>query len=260
MKHKALFCVILAMCLLFLVACFPYPREYYSMKEAGFYPTNEDFPSTKWVCQEMDMYFYMLEYGELVGEYTVDGTTYPFIGAFVYSRIVCTTYTYMSALPLNTGFLDIWTEETVNEFDADYIYQDGLIQCSSVDSEIVTLPTTLTFLPEGKIAQAVDTRWYAQEIDIYMDSFADTNYYFKGVWTQDGTEYAFEAFKHTSDGTYYFVFQNLPNNRNPCSMNNIMRLVYDQEQNVMIGILYASDGNFLNHDSPTITFTKVMPE
>ena len=267
MKHKALFCVILAMCLLFLAGCVP-SKKYFSMKDAGILPTSKDFPNTKWVCQEMDMYFYMMEYGGLIGEYTIDGTTFSIIGNFKFARIVFTAYTDVSTLPTNNGFLAD-SQIIVNSFGADYAYQDGVIHCTSIDYQMpenATLPTTLTFVPEGRIAQAVEARWYAQEIDMYMDSFTDAEHYFIGVLTESGIEYAFKAFKKTQGDTYNFCFYNAPDQSTDYLYGDLfveMRLVYDQDQDVMIGTLYEpsfSQHSFADYDGPTITFTKVMPE
>ena len=260
MKHKALFCVILAMCLLFLAGCVP-SKKYFSMKDAGLLPTNADLPNTKWVCQEMDMYFYILKYRYLAGEYTINGTTYTINGYFRTGWICLEAQTTEASSTIGDAYIE-FSRNSIHGLGSEYVYENNAIRFLSVDyfhmPENVTLPKTLTFVPEGKIAQTVEARWYAQEIDLYMDSFTDAKNYFEGVLTHDGVEYPFEAFKASINNSYFFY---LPYVQVTGPDDFYLHLAYDQEQDAIIGTLYSGfQKNIGYYDGPTITFTKVMPE
>ena len=55
------------------------PIKYSILEPMGYYPTTADFSDTKWVCNEVDLWFYVFDHAEeyMIGEYSVDGATYP---------------------------------------------------------------------------------------------------------------------------------------------------------------------------------------
>ena len=266
MKKRVLLCMVLLMCMLAMTACGPSRRDL-SLKDAGLLPTEEDFPNTRWVCQEIDLYLHIMECGEIAGECRFGDKTFPVLGGFKFGSMSFSAYSYEKATLTEEGFLDWHSEEYIGGARGFYIFDDGMFQLTEVEHDFgdgIVIPTALTFVPDGKIAQTPDTRWYAQEIDLYMDSFSDTENYFKGVLTDAGTACSFEAFLYSEDNTYHFSFPAWldETTQTPCHVNDfIMRLVYDQEHDVIVGTRYTTEeDSFSNYDGATITFTKVMPE
>ena len=263
---KLLVCMLLICSMLLLfTGCFRISRKYLKMKEQGLLPTNEDFPNSRWDCQELDMSFCMLEYGSynFMGTYKINDTTYPLWGLF--HQYGCDSmsfraYTEQNALTLPDGLLN-FQEETLFGFIGDYRYRDGKITLSNISyHEDIKLtpdfPETLTFVQNGNIAQQQYERWYAKEIDLYMDSFTDVENVYKGVLTMNGKPYKFDAFAYTMDGTYYFSFSD------SIRLDFRMHIVPDKSNDTLIGTLGAlSCTEFLEYyGQATITFTKEAPE
>lgn len=185
-----------------------------------------DFPDSKWVCRELDLVIYMIEGCDMCGTYSVNGNEYRAVAEFRqirHKRVISIRF-YASA------------EETVSEYDPELIYRSheeagyisahvdyqedaGLLVCTGVsytpvDSE--TIPETLTFEQTGTFAPTPKTRWVAEGLDLYLDSYSDAEWYFKGETTLDGEKRTVQAVEigndhyyalhYTTDGVLYLSF------------------------------------------------------
>jgi hypothetical protein len=70
------------------------------------------------------------------------------------------------------------------------------------------IPQTLTFEKEKAIAQAPDTRWRCEEVDMYINSFSDAEDYYKGEIVIDGQKYDIRAFEVGNDNYYKITIEN----------------------------------------------------
>ena len=78
MKFKRLLCVLLCASILALSSCGIPSREYREGQKKGWWPYHEqDFPNTKWVCRELDLYFSNFTGNDpMIGEYVSNEETY----------------------------------------------------------------------------------------------------------------------------------------------------------------------------------------
>ena len=169
-----------------------------------------DFPDSKWVCREADLVIYMIEGCDMCGTYTVNGNEYRAVAYFYNDAPGIYIQLYSAA------------EETASEYDPDLIhrsdkaagsigawveyYEDtGLLVCTGVSYTPVdgeTIPDTLTFEQTGTFAPTPKTRWVAEGLDLYLDSYSDAEWYFKGEITLDGEKQAVQAIEIGNDHYY----------------------------------------------------------
>lgn len=154
-------------------------------------PFPDDFEGTKWVCREADVVFFALEGGVVIGTYTVGETTYR-------GRVRCNTRggTRISAdLYAPTAESDAWP---FGDLYAGYHYDEetGTLVLSNArfrergsDDESPDFPETLTFDRVGKVATTPSAHWVADEMDLYLDSFDDAEFYYRGEIVIDGETY-----------------------------------------------------------------------
>ena len=183
---KKVICVLLLLNLVFLAGCGP-SLSFLKQQEQGLYPTTADSPNTKWICRELDMFFYMFEYEKyMIGTYEVDFLSYRVLATFEFDELNINFY----------SSTDVSTSEYSNSMVhcerilCGYIYSNYFfdkdtetIVCSirnsmSVNEEVI--PEELTFEKVGVIELNQNVRWYAQELDMYLDSFLDVNGYYRG--------------------------------------------------------------------------------
>ena len=200
-----------------LCCCGP-SREYFRLKEQGKYPETEDFPDTTWECQEVDMTLDMLDSGEdyRVGEYVFDNMAYRVVAEIEYSSL--DFYFYSSTDVAESEYLSEDGSPFIScepvecgVVTTEYIYEDNTIVCSfvNVDSEIWTYNgEKLTFKKTGKIAKKPESRWYCEEIDMYLESFSDAKKYYKGKISIEGKECYIHAFEIGNDNYYAFSIEN----------------------------------------------------
>ena len=209
---KRLICAVLALfSLLSFAGCGAQPLKYQILEPYGYYPDTKDFPDTKWVCKELDMWFYMFADGErwMVGEYTAQsGETYPLMATFAYNH--CRTLLgFDFKLPNSDMTSDEWVVfEGPSSVVGEYIYKDDVIIFEILEPK----PSfweyegkTLTFEMAGAIAQEPESRWRCQEVDMYIDSFSDIDDYYKGeIVGKNGYVYQIHAnlFPHLSHYTF----------------------------------------------------------
>ena len=184
------------------------------------------FPDSKWICRELDLVLYMIEGCDMCGTYSVNGNEYRAVAGIKqirHKRVISIQF-YASA------------EETVSEYDPELIYRSderagyisahvdyqedaGLLVCTDVSYTPVdgeTIPETLTFEQEGPFTPTTKTRWVAEGLDLYLDSYSDAEWYFKGEITLDGEKRTVQAVEigndhyyalhYSTDGVLYLSF------------------------------------------------------
>lgn len=255
--------IIVLLLILPLSGCVP-SLKYQIMENFGYYPNQYEFPNTKWECREIDMHFCVLDYGEntLIGEYCNDGKTYRVVGSFWFGTLDFGFYD-SSSEDKTKASRPFDSEKTVAAVYMDYIYKDGVIQCTvggwqNFDSEV----KTLTFEMAGEIGQEPEYRWRCDELDIYMDSFSDIDSYFKGKAVINGKTCGIQAFKITNDGYYRFTVKNEDLEDNLRGTSNLVNMYLDVQEDVIIAKVaddYLSDPQkyeYWNCDITTLTFKR----
>ena len=174
------------------------------------YLLNRRFPNTIWTCRELDLVIYMIEGCDMCGTYTVNGNEYRVKAVFSKSEPAFFADFYSS------------TEETVSNYDSALVhcsqeiagcvksyvaYQEnnGLLVCTDVSAQSVdgeTIPDTLTFEQVGTFAPTPKTRWVAEGLDLYLDSYSDAEWFFKGEITLDGEKQTVQAIEIGNDHYY----------------------------------------------------------
>ena len=155
------------------------------------------FPETKWVCREADIVLYRLrsDAGGTLAFYTVDGVTYRG-DAYFNNR-----WRLDFSIAFYPPDAEIRAKSFCNVYGGfHYDEEAGALVCSDVqryrrtdDGETVydPFPETLTFDCVGKIAEVEtrDARWVADEMDLYLDSFAGVDGYYRGEIVLDKETY-----------------------------------------------------------------------
>lgn len=212
-RRQGFLCFVICLCM--LVGCstmFGPGREYFEGLEQGLYPDSSDFPNTKWECRELDLWFYMLDYCEwnIVGVYTVNNKQYRAVGKFFYNRFELDFYEsteVTSSIRAPESELIHCNTISCGTVITDYRYVNGVIICEMVNHKAVdgeSIPTTLTFEKTETIAQNPTDRWYAAEIDMYIQSFSDAEDYFAGEIAIDGQKCFTHGFEIGNSNYYLF--------------------------------------------------------
>ena len=201
-----------AMLLLFIIAllcgCVATPGVRRRTKKIN--PSN--FPNTVWTCKEIDMVLYMIEGSmkDVVGTYTVNGKEY-YLDALYgpYTSVGFYLYSYADgAVSERDPALLHYQATYVGFIGAKLKYQD---ETGDLIAEVEnykpfdesfpkTIPEELTFEQTGTFGETPETRWVAEELDLYLDSFSDTDKYYSGEMKIDGEPYRVYA---RDDGKYF---------------------------------------------------------
>ena len=281
MKLKSLLslCMLLCVCILLLCSCFLVPMgpdlDFQKKKEQGLYPTTADFPNTKWVCREIDLYFYMFDYGEntMIGEYIHNGVSYRVIAGFNFSvldfDIISSTHVSESEYKIaNSQTSLIYCEpEYCGNINTEYIYKNETIICSvrnyyPVESE--SIPSILTFDNVGIISQLPDTRWLCDELNMYIDSFCDTEGYYKGNITIDNKNLFIHAYEIGNSGYFEFAIQNgILNNFPKDTTSYLVSMYFEFYEDKIVAkitddVLDNLQNNYWPYQGDTLTFYKVL--
>ena len=225
-------CLLLLICIFTLSGCGP-SSEFLSKQQQGLYPTTADFPNTKWVCKELDMFFYMFGYEEncMIGSYVVDDVSYRVVAGFEWSALNFEFYSstnfsssefsefMVDSNPISCGF--IYTEYS---YDKDA----NTIVCSIQNYDAVadeSIPKILTFEKVGLIAQNPNMHWYSQEIDMYLNSFSDANDYYRGEVVIDGEKCYVHALEIGNNNYFMLSIENgKVNNLRPGTTSELIRM------------------------------------
>lgn len=269
-RFSLLICFLCLLSILCMQACVP-SEEILRMKEQGYFPTADDFPLTKWVCREADLYFYMLDDGAkyMIGEYNVGGTVYRTVVGARLSHI-----SFACCAPGDTSIsVSDHTDENGQAFAhtrlisqqsiyAEYIYQNGVITCT-IDNAIFSFQPgdVLTFDNAGAIATKPEARWRCLELDMYLDSFYDAEHYFKGEIVLNGKRHTVQAYDER--GCYEFIF----NTHGVTSVSEaytfpLINGVFAFEEDRIIctltddHLLYPMDYSYWDYPGAVLTFVK----
>ncbi len=215
--------------ILSLTGCLPVILQSMYEDEVYAFQPNK-FKNTKWVCNELDMYFYITDFGSgwVWGEYTVDGQKYRFDGSINENELnlnssptaqidICDSRfvdkngnTY---LHIDDGYWDYYTGEYV---DFNILYKDGILECNvssssdsfwnEVDAEI------FTFEMEDKFAHKPQTTWKNQELNMNFGLYENGAYLIGEIVIKD-KKFPFQAFQ-VCDGIYEFRIVKYEDNEN----------------------------------------------
>ena len=178
----------------------------------------------------------MLGFGEttIVGSYVVDNESYRVVAAFEFGQFDFDIYSSTQITLSEQSESMVHCDRRSSGFIySNYTFDEETktIVCSLHNYKPVageTIPETLTFNIVGSIAQNPDTRWYAQEIDMYLDSFSDVNGYFRGEIAIDGEKYYIHAFEIGNDNYFMLSIENGKiNNLRSGTTSPLIRLCFE---------------------------------
>ena len=187
--------------------CFSYLKLKIEEKQ-GKYPTDNDFPNTRWCCRELDLVLDMIENCGTYGFYSENGKQYRVYAGFLKGKShLLDFYLYSSAEVTASDYdpsLVHYDQINAGSICTSYYYEkdSGTIVCSVsscnlADGEMI--PETLTFEQTGLIAQTPKTRWVAEGLDLYLDSYSDIEGYYKGEIMLDGEKRVIQAVEVGND-------------------------------------------------------------
>ena len=270
-KCRSAVCFLLCFCLLFLSGCGP-SLAWQRGKKQGLYPETKDFPNTKWVCRELDLYFCMFANGErkMIGEYVNEGKSYRVVAEIgLYDCLTIDLISTTNVSPSEHLGEPLVSCETVThcEIHTHYIYQNNSIICtvSGYEPEVgESIPETLTFDCVGTIAAQPSERWYCLERDMYLDAFSDVNGYYRGEIAIDGKRVLLQACEIGNSGYFVFSIANgITNNYREGTTHPITYMYLEISEEQIIA--KVSDDTFAPGSSDrwdnqaTLTFVKTPP-
>jgi len=189
-----------------LIGCGPNAGYLQSEKE-GKFPTSDEFPLTKWVCREKNLYFCMLDgrEGEMTGAYSDGETTYTVTASVLYGSLVfaVSPREKADASPSDDTFRQA-PQDVAKTVSTLYRYENDQIICTVRNSEMTVFSEgdTLTFVAAGRIAQMPEARWRCEETDMYLDSFTDADGYFRGEIVLGEKRHSVQAYRRHGDHYY----------------------------------------------------------
>ena len=272
-KTKFTSCILLCLSILLSYACVQ-SSVYFSKKEQGSYIDTTDFPNTKWVCRELNMYFYMFDYSEsyMIGNYIVNGKSYRVIGNFEFEQLNFNFYSSTQMTKSENGSSD--TNESFIQYErnlcgniyTDHLYENEILICTvrnfqSVDGE--SIPTTLTFDKTQNIELSRVARWHAQELDMYLDSFDGMSEYFQGEIVIDGKKHFVHALEMDNNNFFMLSIENgITNNLISRTTSPLVYMYFEIYEDRIIAtisddiILNPESFPYWNFEESSITFYK----
>ena len=218
-------------------------NKYFKLKEAGYYPDTSDFPDTKWVCREVDMYFYMFDYGEstIIGEYTVGDKNYrvdiEIHNADMFFGFYSRTNVSMSSSK-NESFSEpvICEREEAGFLATEYIYENDIITCKirNTDQSIWNYKgDTITFEKAGAISINPISKWYCEALDMYLIKYDDV--YYKGEIVVDNIINYVHAIEIGNSKYYQLSIENGKiNNLKEKTVSPFVNMFFEQGENKII--------------------------
>ena len=212
--YKLLTLILLYALMLNLVSCVRFggpSRKYLKMKEEGYYPDSRDFPDTLWKCRELDMYFYMFDYSNLIiGEYTFEEIKYRTVIEIFYSDMSFTFYSETDAeeSPSNNGAVTPIRNEA-GFLVTEYIYENDLITCKirNSDEKIWNYGgDKITFEKIGTLSKEPTSVFYCEALGMSIEKYCD--FYFKGKISIDNTDYFIHGMEIGNSNYYAFYIEN----------------------------------------------------
>ncbi len=229
-------------CMLNLFSCVV-SNKYLKMKEAGYYPDASDFPDTKWVCREVDMYFYMFDYGEstMLGEYTVDDKKYRVDIEIHYADMSFDFYSRTN-VSMSTSKNESFSEPVICEREeagflaTEYIYENDIITCKirNTDQNIWNYKgDTITFEKAGAISTNPISKWYCEALDMYLIKYDDI--YYKGEVIVDNIINYVHAIEIGNSKYYQLSIENGKiNNLKEQTVSPLVNMFFEQGENKII--------------------------
>ncbi len=217
--------------------------KYERMKKQGYYPDTSDFPDTKWVCREVDMYFYMFDYSEstILGEYTVGDKKYRVVINIWLSDMSFDFYSGTNItdstdeMGQKTGYVYCEREEA-GFLATDYIYENELITCKirNSDNNIWNYEgDSITFEKASTIAMNPISKWYCEALDMYLTKYDDV--YYKGEIVADNIVNYVHAIEIGNSRYYKLSIENAKiNNLKEKTVSPFVNMFFEQGENIII--------------------------
>ena len=216
-RHRRLFSALLLLfCLAALIApltgCVP-SNAYLQSEEQGYFPKKYDYPFAKWVCREKNLYFCMWpsQYS-MTGEYVSEEETQGIRVSGFLNELAFTFYTpeekkeseHKDANGVPFYRYSEAYKEKQTEVTCRYAYHDGIMTCTVFYSEHEDFVQgeVFTFVNVGTVNQSPKERWRCLELDLYLDSYDDVDFFYAGEWVKEGTAYAIWAIQRDVNGKF----------------------------------------------------------
>lgn len=241
MSHIKRLIGVALLCCVLLVGCVP-SSTFLKQQEQGLYPNSADFPNTKWVCRDMDISMYMFGYEEdyITGVYQTESQTYRVVGAFEFDTFDLSFYSTTDvSVSAHSDTMVCCEPNEYGHIITNYCFEKDTetIVCTVRSSTMPgneTIPKTLTFEKAGAIAQTPDTRWRAQEIDMYLDSFTDVDGYLRGEMTLGDEKHYVHALELGNNNYFMLAIENGKiNNLRAGTTSPLIYLYFEKEGSEM---------------------------
>ena len=216
-RHRRLFSALLLLfCLAALIApltgCGP-NTAYLQSEKQGYFPKKYDYPFAKWVCCEKNLYFCMWpsQYS-MTGEYISEDEVQGVYAMSLYNELAFTFYTPeekkesehkdANEIPFY-HYYDEYEEEK-KRVTTSYAYHDGIMTCTVIISEHEDFPQgeVFTFVNVGTVNRSPKERWRCLELDLYLDSYDDVDFFYAGKYTKEDAFYTIWAIRHDVNGKF----------------------------------------------------------
>jgi len=214
MKIRKLFLNLLkvSLCLVLVLSmtgCMPFILQ--ALYEDAVYSFDViEFKNTKWVCNELNMCFYISDFGEdlIWGEYTADGNAYRVEGHSYSGDLYFMIYTKTDDI-FESRYTDkhgktyiCYDEEYIGYVDMNCKYDNGILTCnvSSSDNEFWDLNDAedLTFEMESKVSEKTKKIWKNEELNMSIQAFEGEKYLLGEIVIKD-KKYKLQGFELSED-------------------------------------------------------------
>ena len=258
-------------------------KKYQSMQAEGYYLGAGHYANTKWECQEINMTIYFgTDSGNghvstRFGVYKINNVSYRILPRLEFNCAILKLHviktTSIQTSHQNSNFV-AGIDQQIGDpiFVTEHIIKDGVLYCTVLNTDYVgnDFPSSLTFVQTNRIGNIAKDRWYAKELDMYMDSFEDVeitgeiDIYFKGEININGQLKPVEIYEYGNNNCYSFYFYEGLDQNNSIAVS--MHFNYDSTNETITATLYDEVLNpIYGHpewlsQTPTITFTKEIPQ
>lgn len=215
--------------------------KYEMLERMGHYPKAQDFPNSRWECQELDMYLNIFDNGEeyITGKYTSNSTDYRVVASLWMDKMTLSFYrsTATEDSPKNPVYVHC-AQELYKEVYATYQYKDGVLACSFKDpgsANWLSEKGSLTFVQTGNIAQKPSEEWYCADLGMSLRTFEDVEGYYCGEMTITGEKRIVQAIEIGNGNYYAFSVGNAQHGLNKITTSHLVEMTLDRQGDVLIG-------------------------
>ena len=208
-------------------------KEIYDFVKYSF--NVDDFRNTKWVCRDLDMYFYISDFGDVVGQYTDGDNTYYFEEYSTFSFIVFP----VGEIGENSRYVDENGKSYIHKDDIfkypqkgyvnfGTLYKDGvlILEVSSSDIGFWEDRDTSEFSFELEYEFAEDktekSLWHCEELNMNITSYDDGGFYMGDITLPD-KKYKVCGFQAEKD-VYDFKIQEFYEDAEFYSSENLVKM------------------------------------